>query len=576
MSEDTATMPIEDYLAQGGVLTSPANVPARYRGELLRLMATFVDSELAASAGFADTINDAPGITARIAACRITLEKADHAERVLALMGDFGADEGRYAVYHTWADRLPRDASLGQARHGGDMRLAVFHYPIEGWTDAVVLNVLQGLAAAVTLEEMAAGLLRPARRRRPRHRPAREAPHRPRHHRPHRPRRHRGRPRRGEGIDRLLAAPRRRQLRRHELRPVRDAEALRPPPPPERGAARRLDRFGAGDAGAPRPRLRRPPMSVEVTTKPRRLESYLAGQWVRGTGKGQTLLERRHRRPRRPDRLLRHRLRRRPRLRPRRRSARSSASSPSTTAPRCSRRSASSLWRNKEEFYAESLATGATRPDGWIDIEGGAGTLLSYASKARRELPNTRVLTDGDVEVLSKDSTFSAQHILTPLEGVAIHINAFNFPVWGMLEKVAPTFIAGVPSIVKPASQTAYLTELVVRRIVESGILPEGAIQLISGSVGDLLDHVTGQDVVTFTGSAWTGRKLQVAPGDRRELRPLHHGGRQPQRLDPRPRRRPRHAGVRPLRQGSRPRDDREGRPEVHRHPPRHRPARLH
>ena len=154
MSEDTETMPIEDYLAQGGQLTSPANVPPRYRGELLRLMATFVDSELAASAGFADTINDAPSITARIAACRITLEKADHAERVLKLMGDFGADEGRYATYHDWADRLPRDASLGQARRGGDMRLAVFHYPIEGWTDAVVLNVLQGLAAGVTLEEM--------------------------------------------------------------------------------------------------------------------------------------------------------------------------------------------------------------------------------------------------------------------------------------------------------------------------------------------------------------------------------------------------------------------------------------
>ena len=152
---ETATMPIEDYLAQGGQLTSPANVPARYRGELLRLMATFVDSELAASAGFADTINTAPGITARIAACRITLEKADHAERVLKLMGDFGADEGRYAVYHTWADRLPRDAALGQARHGGDMRLAVFHYPIQGWTDAVVMNVMQGLAATVTLEEMA-------------------------------------------------------------------------------------------------------------------------------------------------------------------------------------------------------------------------------------------------------------------------------------------------------------------------------------------------------------------------------------------------------------------------------------
>ena len=179
-------MPIEDYLAQGGVLTSPANVPARYRGELLRLMATFVDSELAGSAGFADTINAAPGITARIAAARITLEKADHAERVLALMGDFGADEGRYAQHHPWADRLPRDAALGQARHGGDMRLAVFHYPLEGWTDAVVMNVLQGLAAGVTLDELSARLLRPARRDLPRHRPARAPPHRARPRRPRR------------------------------------------------------------------------------------------------------------------------------------------------------------------------------------------------------------------------------------------------------------------------------------------------------------------------------------------------------------------------------------------------------
>jgi ring-1,2-phenylacetyl-CoA epoxidase subunit PaaA len=152
---ETDTMPIEDYLAQGGVLTSPANVPARYRGELLRLMATFVDSELAASAGFADAINASPSITARIAAARITLEKADHAERVLKLMGDFGADEGRYAQHHPWAARLPRDADLGRARHGGDMRLAVFHYPLEGWTDAVVMNVLQGLAAGVSLDELA-------------------------------------------------------------------------------------------------------------------------------------------------------------------------------------------------------------------------------------------------------------------------------------------------------------------------------------------------------------------------------------------------------------------------------------
>ncbi len=148
-------MPIEDYLAQGGVLTSPGNVPARYRGELLRLMATFVDSELAGSAGFADVINAAPGIKSRIAAARIVLEKADHAERVLRLMGDFGADEGRYAVHHPWAARLARDASLGQARHGGDMRLAVFHYPLDGWTDAVTMNVLQGLATTIQLDELA-------------------------------------------------------------------------------------------------------------------------------------------------------------------------------------------------------------------------------------------------------------------------------------------------------------------------------------------------------------------------------------------------------------------------------------
>jgi oxepin-CoA hydrolase / 3-oxo-5,6-dehydrosuberyl-CoA semialdehyde dehydrogenase len=167
------------------------------------------------------------------------------------------------------------------------------------------------------------------------------------------------------------------------------------------------------------------------------------------------------------------------------------------------------LMELKEEFYAESLHTGATRSDGWIDIEGGIGTMLTFASKARRELPNTRVLTDGEVEVLSKDGSFVAQHILQPIQGVAVHINAFNFPVWGMLEKIAPTLIAGVPCIVKPASQTAYLTELVVRRIVETGLLPDCALQLISGSVGDLLDHVTGQDAVTFTGSAWTGRKLK-------------------------------------------------------------------
>lgn len=170
------------------------------------------------------------------------------------------------------------------------------------------------------------------------------------------------------------------------------------------------------------------------------------------------------------------------------------------------------LMEMKEEFYAESLRTGATRADGWVDIEGGIGTLLSYASKGKRELPNARVLTDGEVEQLSRDGSFVGQHVFTPMEGVAVHINAYNFPCWGMLEKVAPTLLAGMPALVKPGSQTAYLTELMVRRIIETGLLPEGALQLVSGSAGDLLDHVTGEDVVTFTGSAATGQKLRTHP----------------------------------------------------------------
>lgn len=148
------TMNIEDYLAQGGVLTSPANVPARYRGELMRLMASFVDSELAGSAGFASAINFAPGIRERIAASRITLEKADHAERVLDVMGSFGTDTARYQGQHDWAARVARDADLGAVRQGGDMRLSVFHYPITGWTDAVVMNVLMGLATGVQMTEL--------------------------------------------------------------------------------------------------------------------------------------------------------------------------------------------------------------------------------------------------------------------------------------------------------------------------------------------------------------------------------------------------------------------------------------
>ncbi|HWK51508.1 MAG TPA: phenylacetic acid degradation bifunctional protein PaaZ, partial [Steroidobacter sp.] len=171
---------------------------------------------------------------------------------------------------------------------------------------------------------------------------------------------------------------------------------------------------------------------------------------------------------------------------------------------------AKKLGEYKDEFYTLSYATGATKTDSWIDIDGGFGTLFAYASRGTRELPNSKVYIDGDLEALSKGGTFVGQHICVPLEGAAVHINAFNFPVWGMLEKLSPTLLAGVPAIVKPATNTAYLTELVVRRIIESGILPEGSLQLICGSVGDLFDHLTCQDVVSFTGSASTAQKLRT------------------------------------------------------------------
>ena len=171
----------------------------------------------------------------------------------------------------------------------------------------------------------------------------------------------------------------------------------------------------------------------------------------------------------------------------------------------------------KEELYELNYLTGATRKDGWIDIEGGAGTMLSISSKARRELPDAHVLLDGAVEPLSKSGSFIGQHIYTPLQGAALMINAFNFPVWGMLEKLAPALVAGVPAIVKPASSTAYLTEATVRVMVDSGLLPDGALQLIVGGVGDLFDHLTGQDMVSFTGSAATARKLRSHPAIARE-----------------------------------------------------------
>jgi len=167
------------------------------------------------------------------------------------------------------------------------------------------------------------------------------------------------------------------------------------------------------------------------------------------------------------------------------------------------------IMARKEELYELNYLTGATRKDGWIDIEGGAGTLFSFSSKGRRELPDAHMLLDGQLEGLSRNGTFVGQHIFTPLRGAAVHINAFNFPVWGMLEKLAPTLLAGVPAVVKPASATAYLTEAAFKIMVEADILPPGAIQLIVGGVGDLFDHLTGQDIVSFTGSAHTALKLK-------------------------------------------------------------------
>src|SRR6202795_3582224 len=166
----------------------------------------------------------------------------------------------------------------------------------------------------------------------------------------------------------------------------------------------------------------------------------------------------------------------------------------------------------KEEFYSLSFRTGATRSDSAIDIDGGIGTVFAFAGKASRELPNSRVYLDGAVEGLSKGGTFIGQHVYVSREGAAVHINAFNFPVWGMLEKFAPAILAGVPVIVKPATVTAYLAELVVRRMIESRILPEGALQLVCGSLGNLFEHLDCQDAVSFTGSAQTASRLRAHP----------------------------------------------------------------
>jgi len=176
------------------------------------------------------------------------------------------------------------------------------------------------------------------------------------------------------------------------------------------------------------------------------------------------------------------------------------------------RKLAAWLGERKEPLYRLASDTGANKRDSAIDIEGGIGTLSAYASRGRRDLPDGKFVVEGDIEGLSKGGSFVGQHILSPLHGVAVHINAFNFPCWGLLEKFAPAFLAGVPVIAKPATATAYVTEALVRLIHESGLLPAGSLQLICGSTGDLLEHLRGQDVISFTGSLETSEKLHAHP----------------------------------------------------------------
>ena len=231
------------------------------------------------------------------------------------------------------------------------------------------------------------------------------------------------------------------------------------------------------------------------------------------------------------------------------------------------------LNERKEELYAISRHTGATRSDGWVDIEGGTGTLYAYASMGGNELPSGNVLHEGPPVVLGKKGQFAATHILVPRGGVAVHINAFNFPVWGLLEKFAPTFLAGMPCIAKPATATSYLTEALVRMMMGSGLLPAGSLQLVIGPTGDLLDRLDSSDVVTFTGSADTALKLRRNANLLARSIPFNAEADSLNAAILGPDVEPGRRGVRPVRQGSGARDDGQGRPEVHRDPARDRAA---
>jgi oxepin-CoA hydrolase/3-oxo-5,6-dehydrosuberyl-CoA semialdehyde dehydrogenase len=242
-------------------------------------------------------------------------------------------------------------------------------------------------------------------------------------------------------------------------------------------------------------------------TRPR-LESYAAGEWVRGTGKGTDLFHAVT--GEKIGEASSEGLDFRAMVEYARRSG-GPALRKLTFHERARTLKALATYLNgrKDEFYRISAATGATKADNWIDIDGGIGTMFVFASKGRREFPDETFYVDGPMEMISKGGTFVARHICVPIEGVAVHINAFNFPVWGMLEKLAPTLLAGVPAIVKPATVTSYLTEAVFRAMLESKLLPDGAIQLICGSAGNLIDQLDCQCAVAFTGSADTGRHLK-------------------------------------------------------------------